>query len=181
MHCCVSWVNPETRDQHILLGAEEGIYTLNLNELHETAMDQLYPRRTIWMFVVKDVLMSLSGKTVQLYRHDLMALHTSINNKHTLRFSLRMSNKIPEKLVPRKFALTTKVADTKGCMRCCVRRNPYNGYRYLCGAVPSGVFLMQWYDPLNKFMLLKVSTTNSRNMRVLMCKILEERLKEEFL
>ena len=34
-------------------------------------------------------------------------------------------------------------------------RNPYNGYKYLCGATPTGVFLMQWYDPLNKFMLLK--------------------------
>ena len=34
-------------------------------------------------------------------------------------------------------------------------RNPYNGYKYLCGATPNGVFLMQWYDPLNKFMLLK--------------------------
>lgn len=155
----MSWVNPDTRDQHILLGAEEGIYTLNLNELHETAMDQLYPRRTTWMFVVKDVLMSLSGKTVNLYRHDLVGLHGSINNKHSLRFSLRMSNKIPEKLVPRKFALTTKVAETKGCWKCCVRRNPYNGYRYLCGALPNGVFLMQWYDPLNKFMLLKVSKT----------------------
>lgn len=66
-------------------------------------------------------------------------------------------NKIPEKLVPRKFALTTKVADTKGCVKCCVGRNPYNGYKYLCGALPTGIFLMQWYDPLNKFMLLKVS------------------------
>lgn len=65
-------------------------------------------------------------------------------------------NKIPEKLVPRKFALTTKVPDTKGCSKCCVSRNPYNGYKYLCGAVPTGIFLMQWYDPLNKFMLLKV-------------------------
>ena len=177
----MSWVHPETRDQHILLGAEEGIYTLNLNELHETAMDQLYPRRTTWMFVVKDVLMSLSGnfahrfvfkcsyfvgihyfsasfagKTVQLYRHDLIGLHHNINNKHSLKFSVRVSNKIPERLVPRKFALTTRVPETKGCWRCCVRRNPYNGYRYLCGAMPSGIFLMQWYDPLNKFMLLKV-------------------------
>lgn len=64
-------------------------------------------------------------------------------------------NKIPERLVPRKFALTTKVPDTKGCTQCCVTRNPYNGYKYLCGATPGGIFLMQWYDPLNKFMLLK--------------------------
>lgn len=64
IHCTASWIHPDTRDQHILIGAEEGIYNLNLNELHETAMDQLYPRRTIWMYVIKDVLMSLSGKII---------------------------------------------------------------------------------------------------------------------
>ena len=53
IHCTASWINPETHDQHILVGAEEGIYTLNLNELHENAMDLLYPRRTVWMFVIK--------------------------------------------------------------------------------------------------------------------------------
>uniref|UniRef100_A0A1B6D1M6 Mitogen-activated protein kinase kinase kinase kinase n=1 Tax=Clastoptera arizonana TaxID=38151 RepID=A0A1B6D1M6_9HEMI len=150
IHCTASWINPDTRDQHILIGAEEGIYNLNLNELHETAIDQLYPRRTIWMYVIKDVLMSLSGKTPQLYRHDLLALHS----KQSHRFSMHM-NRIPERLVPRKFALTTKVPETKGCSKCCVGRNPYNGYKYLCGAMPNGIFLMQWYDPLNKFMLLK--------------------------
>ncbi|XP_008560769.1 mitogen-activated protein kinase kinase kinase kinase 5 isoform X4 [Microplitis demolitor] len=150
IHCTASWIHPDTRDQHLLIAAEEGIYNLNLNELHETAIDQLYPRRTIWMYVIKDVLMSLSGKTPQLYRHDLLAMQS----KQTHRFSLHM-NKIPERLVPRKFALTTKVPDTKGCSKCCVGRNPYNGYKYLCGATPAGIFLMQWYDPLNKFMLLK--------------------------
>ena len=51
--CTASWVHPDTRNQHILVGAEEGIYTLNLNELHENVMDLLYPRRTVWMFVIK--------------------------------------------------------------------------------------------------------------------------------
>ncbi|XP_025425653.1 mitogen-activated protein kinase kinase kinase kinase 3 isoform X2 [Sipha flava] len=150
IYCTASWIHPETRDQHVFIGAEEGIYNLNLNELHETAIDQLYNRRTIWLYVIKDILMSLSGKTTQLFRHDLLALH----GKQSHRFSQHMT-RIPEKLMPRRFALTTKVPDTKGCIKCCVGRNPYNGYKYLCGAMSSGIFLMQWYDPLNKFMLLK--------------------------
>lgn len=150
IHCTASWIHPDTKDQHLLIGAEEGIFNLNLNELHDAAIDQLYPRRTTWLYVIKDVLMSLSGKSSQLYRHDLIALHS----KETHRFSMHM-NRIPERLVPKKFALTTKVPDTKGCTQCCVTRNPYNGYKYLCGAFAAGIFLMQWYDPLNKFMLLK--------------------------
>ncbi|XP_021710910.1 mitogen-activated protein kinase kinase kinase kinase 3 isoform X1 [Aedes aegypti] len=160
IHCTTSWIHPETRDQHLLIGADEGIFNLNMNELHDAAIEQLYPRRTTWLYVIKDILMSLSGKTSQLYRHDLLALHS----KQTHRFSLHMK-KIPEKLVPRKFALTTKVPDTKGCTQCCVTRNPYNGYKYLCGSLPSGIFLMQWYDPLNKFMLLKQCDWPSGNLQ----------------
>ncbi|XP_053660977.1 mitogen-activated protein kinase kinase kinase kinase 5 [Anopheles marshallii] len=160
INCTASWIHPETRDQHLLIGAEEGIFNLNLNELHDAAIEQLYPRRTVWLYVIKDILMSLSGKTTQLYRHDLLALHS----KQTHRFSMHMK-KIPEKLVPRKFALTTKVPDTKGCMQCCVTRNPYNGYKYLCGSMATGIFLMQWYDPLNKFMLLKQCEWPSGNIQ----------------
>ncbi|XP_053213149.1 mitogen-activated protein kinase kinase kinase kinase 5-like isoform X6 [Panonychus citri] len=154
IHCSASWIHPETRDQHILLGCEEGIYTLNLNQLHDACIDQLYPRRTTWMFVIKDVLMSLSGKTSHLYRHDLVALHS----KNSHRFSLPMDsmiNKIPERFVPWKLTATSKISDTRGCTKCCVARNPYNGYKYLCGVNPNGIFLMQWYNPLNKFMFLK--------------------------
>lgn len=156
IYCNVSWIHPETRDQHILLGCEEGIYTLNLNELHDACLDQLYPRKTTWLFVIGDVLMSLSGKTPHLYRHDLVQLHS----KSSHRFSIpvdSMINKIPERFVPWKLTATSKIADTKGCTRCCVGRNPYNGYKYLCGVTQNGLFLMQWYNPLNKFMLLKVT------------------------
>jgi len=155
INCTASWVHPDTHNQHILVGAEEGIYTLNLNELHENAMDLLYPRRTIWMFVIKDVLMTLSGKTPSLFRHDLVGLHANSKQNHRFTLSVNAITKIPEKFVPKKYSMTTKVPETKGCTKCAVGRNPYNGYKYLCGALPGGVFLMQWYDPLNKFMLLK--------------------------
>jgi len=155
INCTASWVHPDTHNQHILVGAEEGIYTLNLNELHENAMDLLYPRRTVWMFVIKDILMTLSGKTPSLFRHDLVGLHVNSKQNHRFTLSVNAMTKIPEKFVPKKYSMTSKVPDTKGCTKCCVGRNPYNGYKYLCGALPGGVFLMQWYDPLNKFMLLK--------------------------
>lgn len=79
MNCTVSWINPDTRDQHILIGAEEGIYNLNLNELHETCIDQLYNRRTVWMYVIKDVLMTLSGKkkcfSTFIQRKSILMIH----------------------------------------------------------------------------------------------------------
>lgn len=156
INCTASWVHPDTRDQYILIGANEGLYTLNLNELHESSLELLHARRSVWLYVIKDVLMSISSKTPHLYRHDLLMLHS----KQTNRFSLPM-NKIPERLVPRKFATTTKVPDSRGCMKCCVGRNPYNGYKYLCGALPTGVILMQWCEPLNKYMLLKTFECDS--------------------
>lgn len=53
IHGTATWIHPGTRDQHILIAAEEGLYTLNLNQLHDAYVHLLYPRRTIWMFVVK--------------------------------------------------------------------------------------------------------------------------------
>jgi hypothetical protein len=150
INCTASWVHPETKDQHLLIGADEGIYTLNLNELHESSMELLVARRCVWLYIVKDIMMSLSGKGPSLYRHELLSLH----NRQNHRFSHTV-DRMPVRLVPRKFVMTTKVSETRGCQRCCVGRNQYNGYKYLCGILPNGIFLMQWYDPLNKFMLLK--------------------------
>uniref|UniRef100_A0A669DK40 Mitogen-activated protein kinase kinase kinase kinase 2 n=1 Tax=Oreochromis niloticus TaxID=8128 RepID=A0A669DK40_ORENI len=152
INCAVTWIFPKTRDQYLILGAEEGIYTLNLNELHEDTLEKLLPQRCIWLYVMNNVLMSVSGKSSQLYSHSLPAL---FEQKGHLGICLLVLTWIFS-VGHRKFAISVKIPDTKGCRRCSVARNPYTDSTFLCGAVPSGLVLLLWYEPLQKFMHLKV-------------------------
>uniref|UniRef100_A0A3P8PXY0 Mitogen-activated protein kinase kinase kinase kinase n=1 Tax=Astatotilapia calliptera TaxID=8154 RepID=A0A3P8PXY0_ASTCA len=156
INCAVTWIFPKTRDQYLILGAEEGIYTLNLNELHEDTLEKLLPQRCIWLYVMNNVLMSVSGKSSQLYSHSLPTLFEQKGHLHKKHSSLSLStNRLTERISLRKFAISVKIPDTKGCRRCSVARNPYTDSTFLCGAVPSGLVLLLWYEPLQKFMHLK--------------------------
>ncbi|XP_024657392.2 mitogen-activated protein kinase kinase kinase kinase 2-like [Maylandia zebra] len=105
---------------------------------------------------MNNVLMSVSGKSSQLYSHSLPALFEQKGHLHKKHSSLSLStNRLTERISLRKFTISVKIPDTKGCRRCSVARNPYTDSTYLCGAVPSGLVLLLWYEPLQKFMHLK--------------------------
>uniref|UniRef100_UPI0037E883DD mitogen-activated protein kinase kinase kinase kinase 3-like n=1 Tax=Semicossyphus pulcher TaxID=241346 RepID=UPI0037E883DD len=154
IHSAASWINPDTRDQYLIFGAEEGIYTLNLNELHENCMEQLFPRRCTWVYVMNNTLISISGKTSHLYCHSLAGLFEQSRHKQKLTVSMT-PRRLPDRILPRKFSISNKIPDTKGCLKCCVVRNPYTGHKYLGGAFQSGVVLLEWVEPMQKFMLVK--------------------------
>ncbi|CAF0899465.1 unnamed protein product [Brachionus calyciflorus] len=148
IHCASTWIHPDTKDQLILFASDLGIYCLNLKTYlnGDSTLELIYAKRTIWLFVIKDVLMSVSSKYNGLYRHDLITLTQQKQTNHRSFLPERF-----EKFVNKKSCYQ----DVKNCVKVCTAKNPYNGYKYLCVACIDEFCLMQWYDPLNNFMLLK--------------------------
>ncbi|XP_048224583.1 mitogen-activated protein kinase kinase kinase kinase 1 isoform X2 [Perognathus longimembris pacificus] len=150
IHSIAAWTHPSTNDQYLLLGAEEGIFILNRNG-QEATMEMLFPSRTTWVYSINNVLMSLSGKTPHLYSHSILGL---MERKET-RAGNPIAHISPHRLLARKNMVSTKIQDTKGCRACCVAEGEGSGGPFLCGALETSVVLLQWYQPMNKFLLVR--------------------------
>ncbi|KAI1720771.1 protein kinase domain-containing protein [Ditylenchus destructor] len=158
INCCAPWTHPANQKQYLIIGAEEGIFTLDLCELHENSLNMIHQSRCSWLYVIDDVMIALQGKTPYLYRHDILQLMQQ--QLITQRITKRMT-KIPEKykpresLTPKVLLTTTRMGETRDCSKCCVEKSVTNSNIYMGCAVQRTVLLFQWYTPLSRFILVK--------------------------
>ncbi|XP_016063821.1 PREDICTED: mitogen-activated protein kinase kinase kinase kinase 2-like [Miniopterus natalensis] len=104
IHAAVTWIHPVTRDQFLVVGAEEGIYTLNLHELHEDTLEKLISHRCAWLYCVNNVLLSLSGKSSHIWSHDLPGLFEQRRLQQQVPLSIP-TNRLTQRIIPRSGTL----------------------------------------------------------------------------
>ncbi|CAK5024683.1 unnamed protein product [Meloidogyne enterolobii] len=155
VNCCAQWYHPANRKQFMVLGAEQGVYALDLSDMSgedEAPLVQLHERRCTWLHIVNDTITALQGKTPYLYRHDLLQLFQQELITQKLADKLQ---RLPEKFKPKALIGSIRMPETKDCYQCNVERSINDGELYLCCAVPNAVLLFRWYDPLTRFVWLK--------------------------
>lgn len=96
--------------------------------MHKVEFNLVHPRRCIWLKVVGDYLISISGRSQCIWRHDLLACHS--NDKKTTSFSVE---KLPDLLKPKRFS--SKHKETKDCHQACISKSLKNDHIYLCAAL----------------------------------------------
>uniref|UniRef100_A0A2I3LNZ8 non-specific serine/threonine protein kinase n=1 Tax=Papio anubis TaxID=9555 RepID=A0A2I3LNZ8_PAPAN len=116
IHAAVTWIHPVTRDQFLVVGAEEGIYTLNLHELHEDTLEKLISHRCSWLYCVNNVLLSLSGKSTHIWAHDLPGLFEQRRLQQQVPLSIP-TNRLTQRIIPRSGILGLQGVGGRGAAR----------------------------------------------------------------
>jgi [mitogen-activated protein kinase] kinase 5 len=139
LNCASSWTHPISKVKYVLFGAEEGLFSLLVTNNPDPVMEQVSSRPCHWVRVVENCMIWLSGRSNRIVSMtNLILLFRSESAQASLQHRSRQH--------------TTKIADSKGCIKCCIARNPFTDQRYLIAIVPRGILLLQWFQPRHAFM-----------------------------
>ncbi|KAI7801085.1 putative mitogen-activated protein kinase kinase kinase kinase 5-like [Triplophysa rosa] len=154
INCSTPWEHPISRENHLILGADEGIYTLNLNS-SETTMEQLFPGKCVWIYTIGNVLMSVSAKfhnrdspsVCQMHKCKCKSLHPTHLKTHS-----QYGMSLP---LHKKYSFLN--SDARAC-ECAVIRERARGrpsFRYKCQLLAALYLKAVYLFPTHVFFLLK--------------------------
>ena len=66
-----------------------------------------------------------------------------------------MIQPISDEYVFFRFSITRSIPDTKGCKKCSYVKNNFTGEIFLAAATSSNIILLQWVEPMKRFMIAK--------------------------
>uniref|UniRef100_A0A1I8JRA8 CNH domain-containing protein n=1 Tax=Macrostomum lignano TaxID=282301 RepID=A0A1I8JRA8_9PLAT len=165
INAVAKWTNPAGCDL-VFVGANEGLYYMSLDQLHDPTMVLLVRQRCLWLFVYRGILVSLSGRHPQLYRHDLAQLFpadakSKLTHQLTHQLTHRTDPPHPASSragLPCGWPTTRRQRRSpapKGCMRVSAAKHPETAERWLACALPQSVLLLQWDNARRTFLEFK--------------------------
>ncbi|KAI0989103.1 hypothetical protein GJ496_002503 [Pomphorhynchus laevis] len=165
VNSAVNWISPQASENLIFIGCDEGIYTLDLIELHESCLRKVFNKKTTWLYVRDNVLWSLSGtNATYIYKHELTnsshigsaiglrKRRASLSDLATKKSKSRISSGL-DKVFHSRF---TKLSNSRGTQLCTVAQCDFSGFLFLVSASFNKLCLRQYYEPMRQFLLLKI-------------------------
>eukprot|EP00116_Pleurobrachia_bachei_P015098 sb/3475360/ len=83
------WTHPSKEETYVLLGTEQGLYTLNLATKDDPTMVILSTKRVTWLSVYDkhNWLLTISGDHTYVYSHNLLLLHENVKDEERQRIA----------------------------------------------------------------------------------------------
>lgn len=151
INCAGVWTHPSREHTYVLLGTEQGLYTLDTASREDPTMIILSSKRVVWLNVYDNMLLTMSGDQPYIYSHNLLLLHEAVKEDDDRQISNR----------GKRLQATTRLHESKGVKKACAVVNPYTKDYTCCVLTSASLLLYMWRSV--KFECVKVLPNPSAN------------------
>lgn len=149
INCAGVWTHPSKEETYVLIGTEQGLYTLNTALKDDPTMIILSSKRVTWLNVYdkSNMLLTISmyKEDTYVFNHNLLILHENINLDEE------------RQVIRKKLMASLRLDNTKGVKRACAQVSPFSKEYVCCVLTYTEVQLYKWQGA--KFELIKTCYT----------------------